>query len=419
MAVNTIAGGTTGAAAGADGEQWLLPAGETLSNDSWDIVFTFGAFSNVTLIVAGEITQLGLGSGIGASTGSAGNTLLVEPGGSVSGFTAGVVGISSAGSRIVNQGTITGNQSYGTMTTGVGSSLLNEGTITSTGFYGAVVASGGTATNSGTISTTAHGYAGLLFGWAEGGGLVTNSGTISGFYGVQFTDDGNTLVNVGTVRTTEQHAVFGGNGNDRVINLGRIEGYVSFGDGDDFLDSTQSAHIGFVFGEAGDDRLATGDGNNFIRGGLGNDFLSGGRGRDFLDGEDDNDVIKGNRGSDYLRGGAGDDLIRGGGGDDNIRGEEGADILFGGMGDDEMVGGTEADVFVFDLKTGQDTINDFENGIDLIDLTRLDIAGFAALNAAISIRYTHAFIDLALLGGSGTIKVKGEAGLLDETDFIL
>ena len=166
MAVNTIAGGTTGAAAGADGEQWLLPAGETLSNDSWDIVFTFGAFSNVTLIVAGEITQLGLGSGIGASTGSAGNTLLVEPGGSVSGFTAGVVGISSAGSRIVNQGTITGNQSYGTMTTGVGSSLLNEGTITSTGFYGAVVASGGTATNSGTISTTAHGYAGLLFGWA-------------------------------------------------------------------------------------------------------------------------------------------------------------------------------------------------------------------------------------------------------------
>ncbi|MCG7522233.1 DUF4214 domain-containing protein [Ruegeria sp. Ofav3-42] len=59
--------------------------------------------------------------------------------------------------------------------------------------------------------------------------------------------------------------------------------------------------------------------------------------------------------------------------DDTLIGGEGNDTLHGGVGDDVLSGGVGADTFVFNAvdQTGNDTIEDFEDGVDQIDLSDL------------------------------------------------
>lgn len=70
-----------------------------------------------------------------------------------------------------------------------------------------------------------------------------------------------------------------------------------------------------------------------------------------------------------VTGGAGNDVINGLGGDDILRGQNGDDILRDGAGHDTMVGGAGADVFVLAYDGEVDVINDFEVGVDRIDLS--------------------------------------------------
>ena len=76
--------------------------------------------------------------------------------------------------------------------------------------------------------------------------------------------------------------------------------------------------------------------------------------------EDSNDVINGQGGNDYLSGLSGDDLLRGGYGDDIIVGGYGDDLLHGDYGDD---------FFVLNAGEGNDTIMDFTNGQDTIQIS--------------------------------------------------
>lgn len=64
-----------------------------------------------------------------------------------------------------------------------------------------------------------------------------------------------------------------------------------------------------------------------------------------------------------------DDRLIGGSGAETLAGSGGDDYLHDGAGADRLVGGTGADVFVFSADTSTDTIADFENGIDKIDLS--------------------------------------------------
>lgn len=63
------------------------------------------------------------------------------------------------------------------------------------------------------------------------------------------------------------------------------------------------------------------------------------------------------------------DVLMGGDGHDHIDGGAAADRITGGKGNDVMTGGTGRDAFLFDLKSGQDDITDFELGIDRFELT--------------------------------------------------
>jgi len=79
--------------------------------------------------------------------------------------------------------------------------------------------------------------------------------------------------------------------------------------------------------------------------------------------------INGTSTADTLSGGALDDVIIAGAGDDTINGGAGDDILIDGAGSDVMTGGAGADIFTFDPDGDDDTIQDFERGIDALDLS--------------------------------------------------
>ncbi|MCA0406345.1 MAG: M10 family metallopeptidase C-terminal domain-containing protein [Proteobacteria bacterium] len=105
-------------------------------------------------------------------------------------------------------------------------------------------------------------------------------------------------------------------------------------------------------------------------------------------------TLKGDGGDDIIHGNGGDDTIFGGSGHDTLTGDEGDDILIGGTGADTMTGGTGADTFRFDTVSDagfgysgnfifpEDSITDFERGIDRIDLSRIDANADASGNQA-------------------------------------
>ena len=95
---------------------------------------------------------------------------------------------------------------------------------------------------------------------------------------------------------------------------------------------------------------------------------------DTLTGGIGNDTVQGLGSDDVLSGGFGADTIFGGTGDDFIFGDEGDDTLNGGEDNDTLTGGTGADSFLFDGAFGNDTVTDYDDGIDLLDLSGTDLS---------------------------------------------
>ena len=116
---------------------------------------------------------------------------------------------------------------------------------------------------------------------------------------------------------------------------------------------------------------------------------------------DGNDVVVDDDGNDTLAGQAGADLLIGGGG---------SDVLIGGKGNDVLRGGTGADVFVvraqdFDGATVfvADTIEDFEPGVDTIE-----ISGFDGITDASQLTFQTLPAGVAIdLGGSRFVLLSG------------
>jgi Ca2+-binding RTX toxin-like protein len=127
-------------------------------------------------------------------------------------------------------------------------------------------------------------------------------------------------------------------------------------------------------------------------------------------------------GNDVINGGDGDDIIYGQAGDDIINGGNGNDTIFGGVGSDILTGDAGADTFAFldsDFanSASTDRITDFEDGIDLIDISDYGIADF---NADVSIVDTIDGAVVSVAGTSQDILLEGIDSLdLDNSDFIL
>jgi Ca2+-binding RTX toxin-like protein len=169
--------------------------------------------------------------------------------------------------------------------------------------------------------------------------------------------------------------------------------------GEDAFTGIGNALNNIITGGAGDDELSGGDGHDSLYGGLGDDSLYGEDGHDLLDGGGGADSMDGGAGNDgflvdnsgdivseaadegidqvystiadytlpdnvenlsfslgaavhgvgnalgnIIYGGSGADLLEGAGGDDELRGGMGGDTLEGGDGDDLLVGGSGVDI---------------------------------------------------------------------------
>jgi peroxidase len=78
------------------------------------------------------------------------------------------------------------------------------------------------------------------------------------------------------------------------------------------------------------------------------------------------------------------DLLIALGGADTIKAGAGADDIHAGQGNDKIWGGGDADHFIFEKKSGKDTIYDFDVTKDVIDLSALGLGG--ALSALLSVQ---------------------------------
>jgi Ca2+-binding RTX toxin-like protein/chaperonin cofactor prefoldin len=179
--------------------------------------------------------------------------------------------------------------------------------------------------------------------------------------------------------------LYGGSGDDDI--KGNAGNDTLFGgDGADILNGGQGADE--MHGDGDNDTITGLGGNDTLYGGAGDDNLNGNTANDTVYGDAGNDIIEGGQGADNLFGGDGDDVISasvgfdtlfGGIGDDELNGNAGNDFINGGLGDDLLSGGTGADTFEFLAGDRHDTIRDFGNNVDTIQLDASLAADFAAL----------------------------------------
>lgn len=331
--------------------------------------------------------------------------------------------------------TIKGNDSANTLNGLDGNDLLDGG-------RGSDILNGGDGTDTasfaiGTLVEFERADASLITGKAtvsrshfELSQIVTTveTDTLQGIENLTGTTGSDTLTGNGAVNTLD-----GGNGNDTLAGLGGGDKLIG-GDGFDMADYRAEAGVTVdlqnaildgaafgdilagiegVFGGNGDNTLK-GDGNantfivtggdNLLQGRGGDDTITGGAGRDNISGGTENDTLSGNGLRDRLNGNAGDDTLAGG---------DGGDFLTGGTGNDTQTGGTGADTFIFAGNAGIDTILDFEDGTDTIEIDNNKAATFADLGIA-----NNGTAHVTVTYGVNTIEVFGAAPItLAAEDF--
>ncbi|MEM1048855.1 MAG: CHRD domain-containing protein, partial [Pseudomonadota bacterium] len=167
---------------------------------------------------------------------------------------------------------------------------------------------------------------------------------------------------------------------------------------DDFENVIGSNFDDVIFGNNEINILEGGAGNDLIHSFGGADVLDGGSGIDTalfsaapvgvtVDLDENGDAVSsfGDTLIDFenINGSvAGDDSISGNSGVNVLNGQGGNDTLAGEGGNDILIGGAGSDVFVFAPGTDDDTVTDFEDGIDFLDVTGFgpdfDVAGAVA-----------------------------------------
>ena len=201
--------------------------------------------------------------------------------------------------------------------------------------------------------------------------------------------------------------VIGSNYDDLVYGFDAIKGYLDsgrtgllvesrkgtwadLGGGADIFDNSEANEaVDTVFGGAGNDKIWTGAGNDELYGGPDNDFLSGE---------------------------AGDDTLRGDGGEDSLYGGAGADILYGGADRDQFIIEDPA----HSRPSLRDHVQDFELGVDRINLSAIDANLLLPGNQAFDFIGTRPFSGLLLPATPGQVRVsdRGSETLVQwNTDF--
>jgi len=312
----------------------------------------------------------------------------------------------------------TGNALANAITGGAGNDTLNglAGADTMTGLGGNDTY---TVENAGDVVTEgAGGGTDTVLSQLNSYALGANVENLT-FVGTgNFTGTGNALDNV----------IVGGSGNDAL----------SGGVGNDTL--TGGAGVDNVSGGDGNDRFvaAAGDGNDAYNGGAGIDTYdlsattaasriaatgasSAQIGSDTLSGIEN---IIGGQGNDVIVFGNDANVIDGRGGTDTILAGGGNDTVIGGAGNDALDGGAGNDIFVFAAGFGADRISGFDanptGGQDLLDISALGITA-ATFSGSVSITSIGAVTMVTI--GADSFALVGISGsgvnAITQDDFIL
>lgn len=387
MSIILLSSGSTNFIVSNPSNTYVLMESSYLATTGDSININAGA---INLIIDGNIyTQsIGIGS-LGVKNGS---SITIGSQASISAQESGI-DISDFSANITNYGEITGQEDFGIR---VNSGVINNhgaitGEIAGVAFYSNAV-----LTNIGSI------YSANLGVRVEGfDSTIINHGTIgAASIAISLTNSTNALVrNFGEISGAD-FAIVGSVEGERVVNSGVIHGDINLFEGNDILRSVNGVIEGEIYMGDGDDKAVGSHSDDTIYGNAGAD------------------ILRGKGGEDMLVGGANADTINGGAGNDVLKGGAGADVINGGRDDDMLQGGGGADIFVFSRNAGHDTIIDYVDGIDKIDLSAFGRSEGKVLSA-ISNNGGNAFIDLELLKGHGVLMIVGAAGDLDASDFIL
>ena len=240
-----------------------------------------------------------------------------------------------------------------------------------------------------------------------------------------------------------------------VVNLKEGTGEGGHAEGDVIVDIERvggSRYRDILVGDDGDNLLDGRHGEDALQGEGGDDWMWGSPGADKLDGGEGSDVVSyrhsdtgvsvnledgtGQGGDaegdaiiniERLEGSSHGDVLTGDDDHNYLYGRAGADRLIGGTGNDRLYGNAynldeedrrgSVDVFVFDVDHGNDSIYDFVDNEDKIDLSAFGLSGFDDL-VLFSDYFGVTTVDLSAYGG-GTIKLfEFDIANLDATDFL-
>ncbi len=178
----------------------------------------------------------------------------------------------------------------------------------------------------------------------------------------------------------------------------------------DILESNNNGRLVSLL--AGDDDQIIGTRfDDVLLGFGGDDALRGKGGDDMLIAAAGDDRLFGAGGQDTMKGGGGDDLLNGGAAADRLLGNAGADTLDGGGGNDVLNGGGGADEFRFTRSSGDDTVQGFQDGSDLLFFR--GAGSFAAFT--VDDTANGALISF----GRASVLLQGvDANQIDENDFL-
>lgn len=267
--------------------------------------------------------------------------------------------------RLINTGTIasggTTNRTIRVLSTNAEVNIVNSGEIYSVGYQAinAIDSGAGSITirNSGEIN-------GDILLNADDIMVRSQTGLIDGEIRIQ----GNSVAKL-----------FLGDEDNTVYDYAGGADRFDLGGGSDTVDYSYSAtavHVDLAMGR-GFSGSARGDRLLNVENLIGSDF------QDILTGDDFANELTGEAGNDILEGQGGNDILFGSQGRDELFGDAGEDVLIGGAGGDDLYGGAHVDVFVFEnvgdsavTGVGRDRIMDFQQGLDLIDLSALGIEDF-------------------------------------------
>lgn len=409
----------------------VISSGSILTDPARDI-------DDITVKVNGTISGDNIGLSVGTAT-SSGNAIVIGGDSVLDVLHEAVVAVGN-GSDITNRGTIfvwEDVTSIGIQSTGNNADIVNDGFLK---------ANVGFEIHGGTGNSVAN--SGLLMGYPGTVGVIFDTAT----------GDKNRFENTG--RMSVSSAVQGGDGEETVINRGTMDGSIDLAAGDDTVRVERYVGGDVLMGDGDDRAIVTGKGDlvslsmedgddildlrldkglslsTTITGGMDDDLYIvssshyllqefGGGGTDTVESsatftlaaEFENLMLTGTKSIDGTGNGKAN-VLKGNDASNLLSGMIGADTLEGGKGDDILTGGANIDTFVFHYHAGKDTVTDYIDGTDKINLHAYShgIEQFSDLDGRIDQK--GADVVITLEGGDKIRLENTDSNNLETTDFL-